>query len=165
MTPPRTMVIGIGSRHGDDQAGLLVADALAERLAATPAITIRKAATPADLLAFLETVDRLVVCDAVKSGERVGRLVRLEWPDARIARVRSLGSHDLSLAEALELADQLGLLPPSVVVWGIEAAGAIPNSPPCAEVLAAVGAVGGEIERELSAQSASNDFSARTNPS
>ncbi len=64
--------------------------------------------------------DRLIVCDAFAGEGPVGRLQRWDWPDSAIESVRSFGTHDVSLATALELAGNLGLLPSSVIVWGID---------------------------------------------
>lgn len=74
--------------------------------------------------------DRLIVCDAFAGEGPVGRLQRWDWPDSAIECVRSSGTHDVSLATALELAGNLGLLPSSVVVWGIDV-GPSPRLDPC----------------------------------
>ncbi len=128
MNPPDCiLLVGIGSPHGDDRAGWLVADALAVHAARAAAgtpdssgVKIRKAATPAELLDWLDGARRLLVCDAVCGAGAPGTLHRWHWPDACIAQVRSAGSHDFDLAAALELAAGLGRLPPEVIVWGIE---------------------------------------------
>ncbi len=124
----RTVVVGIGSPHGDDRAGWVIADALARhmeraagRSAGASGVEVRKAATPADLLDWLDGADRLLVCDAVCGAGAPGTLHRWHWPDPRIGQVRSAGSHDFGLAATLELAARLGRLPAEVVIWGIEA--------------------------------------------
>lgn len=135
-----TLFVGVGSPHGDDRAGWLVADALsniaeseiasrsmhfaAESRSAVeqrPRIAIRKVGVPADLLDWLDGVDRLIVCDAVCGGGPPGRLYRWLWPDSQIGQNPSRGSHDFGLYAVLELAAALGRLPAEVVVWGIEA--------------------------------------------
>ena len=48
MTRRPTLVVGVGSHHGDDQAGWLVADLLAA--SASEDVAVRKAKTPAEIL-------------------------------------------------------------------------------------------------------------------
>jgi hydrogenase maturation protease len=124
--PVNTLFVGIGSPHGDDQIGWHMADELAARLkgsqtALLAELTIRKAASPADILDWLEGIERLVLCDACRSGGPPGSAYRWTWPDQAIEQADSSGSHDLDLASVLTLAQRLHSLPPIVVVWGIEA--------------------------------------------
>jgi len=125
----RTLLVGIGSPHGDDRAGWVVADALAgnvarnDELPANPSVArVRKVSTPVDLLDWLDGIQRLIVCDAVSGVGAPGTLHRWQWPDARLSQVRSAGSHDFGVAAALELAARIGRLPADVVVWGVEGA-------------------------------------------
>ncbi len=121
-----TLFVGIGSPHGDDRAGWLVADALAEseplmQAGGQAEVSVRKALTPVDVLDWLDDVRRLIVCDAVRGAGSAGTLYRWRWPDASLGHVRSAGSHDVGLAAALTRAASLGWLPADVVVWGVEA--------------------------------------------
>jgi hydrogenase maturation protease len=114
-----TLFVGLGSPHGDDQVGWLVA----ERLDAgpPPGWAVRRATVPLDLFDWLGGIGRLVLCDACTGGGRPGQLHRWRWPDATIAGLlRPLGSHDFGLQDVLRLADTLGELPPETVLWGIE---------------------------------------------
>ncbi len=121
------LFVGIGSPHGDDRAGWLVADALASLDG--DGVCVRKASIPADLLDDLNGARKLVICDAVRGAGAPGSLHQWRWPDPRIAQARSSGSHDLSLSDVLQMAANLGQLPSEVIVWGIEASavGAEPN--------------------------------------
>src|SRR5688572_26163325 len=49
-----TLVVGIGSDHGDDRVGWLVADALQTRAPAD--VSVRHAKTPLDLLDWLDEI-------------------------------------------------------------------------------------------------------------
>lgn len=124
-----TRLVGVGSPHGDDRVGWVVVDRLAAlRLAHVQAVTV---ASPIGLLDLLGGAgERLIVCDAFAGEGPAGRLRRWEWPDAAIESVRSFGTHDVSLATALQLAGNLGILPLSVTVWGIDV-GPSPRSDPC----------------------------------
>ncbi len=125
----RVRLIGVGSPHGDDRAGWSVAERLAEldpqkKEEALPmgrgGVSIVSVATPIDLLEYLDGVEQLQVCDAFVGDGPAGRLYRWLWPEAAIEQTRFVGSHDISLAAALQLAESLGLLPAQVVVWGID---------------------------------------------
>ena len=68
MTIP--LVVGLGSFHGDDQAGWLVIDSL--WALGYPVRSARKATHPADLLDDLPAGRPLTVCDAVQHAHQRG---------------------------------------------------------------------------------------------
>jgi hydrogenase maturation protease len=156
-----TLFVGVGSPHGDDCAGWLVADALSGMDGArvpTPAtgpltpgseVTIHKIAVPADLFDWLDDAGRLIICDAVRAGRPAGTLYRWPWPDARISHIRPAGCHDLGLSDVLEMAGRLGRLPSAVVVWGIEAGQVAPDSGVSTEIRRALPDLVERISREL----------------
>lgn len=138
-----TLVVGLGSPHGDDQAGWLVADRLAAE--SDENVIVRRADTPLDLMAWLEGVQRLVVCDACAPAGQPGRVHRWTWPAEEpraggpgLAALKSLGSHDFDLPSVLRLAETLGQLPLTVIIFGIEAEACRPHTEPLAAVLAAI---------------------------
>lgn len=112
-------IVGLGSDQGDDAVGWSVVKAVNRKLQ-NPAIQGRCVATGAALLELLDGQGTLVVVDAVCSGGVPGTLHRLTWPIDRLERMRHWSTHGLGLAEALPLAQTLGLLPPRVEVWGVE---------------------------------------------
>jgi hydrogenase maturation protease len=113
----RTLFVGLGSPHGDDQVGWRVAEELRHR---QPDRAVRVARTPAELLDWLEGLDGLELCDAVR-GATPGRLHVWDWPTPQLGRLRSAGSHAFGVTAVLELAQRLGRLPATVRIWGIEA--------------------------------------------
>ena len=126
MSKLRTLIVGIGSPHGDDQIGWRVAEAL--RSAVSPAIEVREASTPSQLLDWLEGVDRLIVCDACQARRRAPdgsagdtlSVHRWQWPTLQVSTLRSAGSHSFGLPQVLQLAERLGRLPQEVIVFGVE---------------------------------------------
>lgn len=125
-----TLLVGIGSPHGDDQVGWLVVDELREQLENAKEIHFRKVSSPGDLLHSLEGVTRLVVCDACRThndGDSLGsahdwqyrRIYRCQWPTPFDAPLRSSSSHAFQLPNVLRLAERLRILPPTVIVFGI----------------------------------------------
>ena len=60
-----TLFICLGSAHGDDQAGWIVAEELERLLAGRScAVTIRALSSPLDLIGELDHIEHLIVCDA-----------------------------------------------------------------------------------------------------
>jgi len=117
MSSGRPYVIGLGSPHGDDQAGWLVVEAL--RLRGWNASEARNVAQPVDVLDTLPVDRPLLVCDAA-NGESVGAFRTWSWPTMELPTLKPSGSHNMPLASVLELARQLRLLNGSVVVKTID---------------------------------------------
>ena len=118
-------VIALGSPHGDDQ----VAWQLAERLRACrdPEIDPISLNDPLRICDHLEGCDRLIVIDACVGTGEPGMLSRLEWPDPRILVRHAHSSHGFGVAGALQLAERLGRLPPTVVLFAVEIAQCTPG--------------------------------------
>jgi hydrogenase maturation protease len=115
-------IVGIGSPHGDDQIGWLVADNLARRIASfgSRSITSRRGRSPAQILDWLEGAQRLVVIDACVGLGTPGQVIHFRWPAITFDRLRGGGSHDFSLWQTLTIAAQLQALPPVIDVWCVE---------------------------------------------
>ena len=118
------LLVGVGSQSGDDRLGWLVARQIQRRRLAST--LVRCARAPADLLDWLAGVDRLVICDACHGGGPAGSWRRFDWPTSMIDEVTFGGTHDMSLAGTLALAEQLGLLPKQTTIWGLTVAAHAP---------------------------------------
>lgn len=117
-----TLVVGIGSPHGDDRVGWEIADAIGRQTGGS--IATRCARTPAELFDWLEGVERLDVCDAVswsanETAAEIGTVHCWRWPAEELERTTFRTSHGLSLPAVLSLAETLGRLPPQVRIWGV----------------------------------------------
>lgn len=131
-----TLLVGIGSGHGDDSIGWRVAQAILARWPGRFRVTIPS--TPIGLIDQLDGVERLFVCDAFvreddvddsqseSAGEcettdvgRCGLVRRWRWPDAAIDQTSFSGTHDLSLVAVLRLAESIRRLPAEVHIIGI----------------------------------------------
>jgi Ni,Fe-hydrogenase maturation factor len=73
------LIVGVGSAHGDDQAGWLVADELARRLPDGSFISVRKASVPLDFLDWLENIKVLHLIDAIQESGCGNDVRRLQW--------------------------------------------------------------------------------------
>lgn len=158
-----TLIVGIGSPHGDDQLGWRLADQLADALSRESLpreIEVRLARSPSKLSDWLAGVTRLIVCDACHGLGQPGDWRRFEWPTDDLALLKTTGSHDLSLPDVLRLADQLGRLPPDVVIWAIEAKEATPGQPLSPEVATAIPRVVEQILVDCAAENRGSPASA-----
>lgn len=75
----RILIAGLGSPHGDDQAGWLVVEKLASECQDDPDIMVRRASIPLDLLDWMEGVDVLHICDACEATESQVKLHRIAY--------------------------------------------------------------------------------------
>ncbi|HTI49804.1 MAG TPA: hydrogenase maturation protease [Planctomycetaceae bacterium] len=155
-----TLFVGLGSDHGDDSVGWLVADELTARGAA--GMDVRYAKGPLDLLDWLEGIRCLAVCDACRGAGPAGSWHRWTWPQPGIPFVRPSGTHSLGLADALHLASRLAILPKQVLLWGIEVAGVHPGDGPTDGVSASVAPVVSDILSVLVRHPAVRSFAERS---
>lgn len=148
-----TLIIGCGNPdRGDDAAGLLVARRLR-------AMGVDAQEQSGEALALMESWrtageddQEVILVDAVVTGAAPGTITI--W-DARTAPVVGdffrCSTHAFGVAEAVKLARILDLLPPNLLIYGIEAKRFDVGSEPTAEVLAAVEQVAGRIALETGA--------------
>lgn len=118
-----TLVIGVGNAYRrDDGVGLAVARRL--KAAALPGVdVIEESGEGAALLESWREAEQVVLVDAVFSGAAPGTIYRFEVPgDTMPSRFFHYSTHAFSVAEAIELARALDLLPGRMVVFGIEGA-------------------------------------------
>jgi hydrogenase maturation protease len=144
-------ILGIGSPAGDDQAGWLAVDALlASGVCAGGGVAIEKLDRPgANLIPLLDDADRVILIDAMQSGNQAGRVRRFDqkdWPGYGCG----LSSHGFGVLAALSLARELGSLPPRLDLYGIEIGMAMPGEEPCAAVQSAARQLARLITAELS---------------
>jgi hydrogenase maturation protease len=124
---PGTLIVGIGSEHGDDRVGWIVADKLRRQLIANSNVEVRTATVPLDLIDWLEGVDELQICDACESSGGDEEVHRFAWNDQSFVagsrgvftERRATGTHGFGVVEVLQLLKAMGRLPKSVVIWAI----------------------------------------------
>ncbi len=117
----KTIVLGIGNPIlQDDGVGLHVIDALRLQMD-SPMVTLETASTGGmNLLDMIRGYENVILIDAVKQDETdPGKVSRFLLSDFHTAH--SCNPHDVSLSEALCLAQQLGetALPSRIVLIGI----------------------------------------------
>jgi hydrogenase maturation protease len=140
----RVSVVGLGSPHGDDQA----AWRLVEMLEDSDAIVL---SDPSHVLNHVEGCEKLIVVDACRSGSAPGTILRFSWPDPALRTFAGCSSHSLGVGAVLALAERLGRLPPTVVLYAVELADCEPNQDLTPEVKAALPVLCRRVWQELKA--------------
>ena len=115
------LIIVAGNRdRGDDAAGLLIGDRLAQPLPADSRL-IDASRDPTRILDHLPEVDRVLIVDALRSGAPPGTIHRVDGLDRLIGwdGVRR-STHGLGVVEVLQLAKEMGLWASDVSLLGIE---------------------------------------------
>ena len=121
----KTLILGLGNPLlRDDSVGLRVVQELQVTLAALPGVELSEDYWGGlRLMERMIGFDRVIVVDAMRSGEPPGSVRRLS-PDS-VPTQRSASSHDVNLLTALRLGRMAGAQLPSdehIVLFGIEAA-------------------------------------------
>lgn len=137
----RVRVIGVGTRAGDDAAGLAVAERLAQRaLPEDVVVTTCERPLPdlLELFGALAPDEAAIVVDAFRSSGRPGSVRRLDADD--VASGAGLSSHACGVGKVLGLADALGRRPRHLDIVGIAAAPGrpVPGATPSPAVAAAL---------------------------
>lgn len=139
-------VVGLGSHHGDDQAGWLVVSRL-KRLG-YPGPKLVSLQHPADMFDVLDAEQPLVICDACVGDGVPGTIHCFSWPTDRVAYQRASISHDLSLGDVMELGRQLRCLPEQAQIWTVKADSWSAGSEPSLEVQSATIRIADAIWRD-----------------
>lgn len=132
-------IIGLGNvMRGDDAVGLLAAGRLRQEVGERAEV-IEAEMAGVDIVELVKGVRVAILIDAVRSGQSPGIIHRLDASTGPIGvGMFPHSSHALGLSEALELARAMGVLPETVIVYGIEVGNTEagrPLSPPVAKAL------------------------------
>ncbi len=122
--PRRARIIGIGSPVADDDAGWRLAEALKTadlgRNLPKGSVDVVTCDHPGHLLlGILHGLRLAIIVDAMHTGIKLGSLRKLEMRDLDKTMART--SHSFGVANILALGHALGVLPPRVILYGIEA--------------------------------------------
>ncbi len=136
-----TLILGLGNPIlSDDGVGCHVAMALKERLREPEVDVLEASIAGLDFLNMLTGYDRVIIIDAIQTGEGTpGQIYRLDL-EAFNATRHVTSPHDVNFATALELGKRLGLnLPRKIDILAIEVADTSRFSEECTpEVAAAI---------------------------
>jgi hydrogenase maturation protease len=114
-------VIGVGNRlRGDDAVGPLVIDALAN-LSAHDLELVDAGSDALGILEYFEGRKQVIIVDACCMGREPGCVVSFEPAQAQLILDNDpMSLHGLGLAEALQMAEALEMLPEKLKIIGIE---------------------------------------------
>ena len=116
----RVLVLGVGNLLLKDEGiGVHVARRLANAGLPENVRVVDCGTRLLDALSFVKNADRLIVIDAVRTGAQPGTLFRLRDKDIAESPKRSVSLHQLSLLEALEMADKVVARPTATII-GVE---------------------------------------------
>lgn len=118
---PGLKIICIGSPFGDDQFGAWAYEELSRLIDSDAAELVYLDRPGTRLISALDGVDKAILVDAVKSGAAIGSVRRIEGAAIYAHLPRPISSHGVGVADALTLAERLGLLPRELVLLGVEA--------------------------------------------
>jgi hydrogenase maturation protease len=144
------LVVGIGAPdHGDDAAGMLVAERV--RAVTSPqTVTVRElAGDQLGLLDLWADAREVYVVDAVCLGGQPGTVYRFDGAQWFPAQFADRSTHVFSLGGVIALARAMGRLPPRLIGYGIERARWELGAPVSAQVLDAVSTVTRRLCQEL----------------
>lgn len=114
-------IIGIGNPYRRDDAAGLVAVQQIRGLGLSGIDFEEASGEGVDLMDRWAGCERVILIDAVRSNAIAGTLHKLDASRRPIPqRFFSYSTHAFSLAEAVELARQLGRLPADLLIFGIE---------------------------------------------
>lgn len=143
-------IIGYGNvDRGDDGAGIVAA----ERLRKLGFDSVTCTSDGLELLDAWSGHDHVIIIDTVVTGAPTGTLHR--WNDCQSlpAPLAATSSHGLGLAQAIDLAGTLELLPARLSVWGVEGSDFSTGSPMSPAVDSAVRELVELVAAELSTPS------------
>jgi len=116
-----TLVIGIGNRYrSDDMLGTLVVDELRKQ-AQKGIEVVESDGQAASLMELWQGYSSVIIVDAVVSGAEVGTIHRVDLHKQYLpTNFGAYSSHGIGVAEAIELARVLRVLPPFTILLGME---------------------------------------------
>ncbi len=121
-TSPSTLIIGLGNPlRGDDGVGICVAQKLAEQVLPAGVEVVDGGTQGLGLVNLMEGQQRVILVDAADVGRSPGQFVRFTLAEVRLLGAdRHLSVHAAGLREALLLAQALKMLPPEVIIFGVQ---------------------------------------------
>ena len=119
---PKVLVLGIGNLvMSDDGVGVKVVQKLQREYRFAETVEIMDGGTLGlDLLPKLEGIERLIVVDAVETGQKPGTCVRLVGEELPIALETKVSPHQMGLKDLLSVAELIGHSPREMVLIGVQ---------------------------------------------
>jgi len=148
----KTLVLALGNPlRGDDGVGLAILETLAAQELPAGVSLLDGGTAGLETAVLLQNYDRAVILDAADFGAPPGTWRRFPYrSDLFLTQTTMQGTlHDAGLAEALQLAEALGILPAAVVIFAVQPAEVGWREGLSVEVNAVVAGVGTAVREYL----------------
>jgi len=121
-TDIKVLVLGIGNLvMSDDGVGVKIVQKLQREYRFSENVELLDGGTLGlDLLPKLEGVERLIVVDAVETGQKPGTCIRLTGRELPIALETKVSPHQMGLKDLLSVAELMGHSPREMVLIGVQ---------------------------------------------
>ena len=118
----KVLVLGIGNLvMSDDGVGVKVVQRLQRDYRFPENVEVLDGGTLGlDLLPKLEGIERLIIVDAVETGQKAGTCVRLAGEELPIALETKLSPHQMGLKDLLAVSQLMGHSPRQMVLIGVQ---------------------------------------------
>ena len=120
----KTLVLALGTPlRGDDGVGSAVLSFLQETAVFPAHITLLDGGTPGlETALMMQGYDKVIVLDAANLGEPPGTWRRFSLAEASLSQKAQMDGtlHDAGFAEAVALGAALDILPPEIIVYGVQ---------------------------------------------
>lgn len=118
----KTLILGVGNiLQKDEGIGVRAVEILKDRFDFGDDVSIIDGGTMGlDLLPFIEGNDRILIVDAVNTGEKPGSIVRIGGDEVPRFLSTKLSVHQIGLPDMLSAAVMMGILPKEVCLIGIQ---------------------------------------------
>jgi hydrogenase maturation protease len=117
----KILVVGIGNEYrSDDGIGLVISRRIREKK--LPSVSVKEeSGEGAALMEAWQGCENVILVDAVSSGAIPGTIFRIDAIKEKTpVKFFHYSTHAFSVSEAIELAREMNILPPKLVVYGIE---------------------------------------------
>jgi len=118
----KILVLGIGnSVMADDGVGVKIIQQIQSKYSFPDNVEILDGGTLGlDLLPKLESLDRLILVDAIDIGGKPGSWTRLTGDELPIALETKLSPHQMGLKDLLAVSELMGHIPGKMTLYGIQ---------------------------------------------
>lgn len=142
-------IIGLGNAmRGDDAVGLQAACKLRQAVGIRAEV-IEAEMAGVDIIELMKGARVVVLIDAARGGEAPGTIHRFDASNSPIShRLFPRSTHAIGTVDAVELARTMGVLPATVIVYGIEAGNTEAGQPLSTPVAKALDEVVDQIVQE-----------------
>ena len=117
----KIVVLGLGNiLLKDEGVGVCVAEEIAKRSLPENVEVIDGGTASLDILTSMKEVDKLIIIDALRGGEKPGTVYRLHPEDLLTPSDTHVSLHQMHVLEGLSAAEKMGNAPQETVIIGVE---------------------------------------------